>query len=102
MVLGVTNPYLIAAAMKTPEVQGFTLSQDIRDLAKQVEKLREASASGEHPNPRRRRCPQDLLPALAHPIATTWFQLRIVGVTKKQKGRHAPFLCAARFAAAPP
>jgi predicted LPLAT superfamily acyltransferase len=38
-VLGVTNPYLIAAAMKTPEVQRFTLSQDIRDLAKQVEKL---------------------------------------------------------------
>ena len=38
-VLGITNPYLIAAAMKTPEVKGFTLSQDIRDLAKQVEKL---------------------------------------------------------------
>ena len=38
-VLGVTNPYLIAAAIKTPEVQGFTLSQDIRDLAAQVEKL---------------------------------------------------------------
>jgi hypothetical protein len=44
MVLGVTNPYLIAAAMKTPEVQGFTLSQDIRDLAKQVEKLARFSA----------------------------------------------------------
>ena len=38
-VLGVTNPYLIAAAIKTPEVRGFTLSQDIRDLAAQVEKL---------------------------------------------------------------
>ena len=38
-VLGITNPYLSAAAMKTPEVKGFTLSQDIRDLAKQVEKL---------------------------------------------------------------
>jgi len=38
-VLGVTNPYLIAAAIKAPEVRGFTLSQDIRDLAAQVEKL---------------------------------------------------------------
>jgi hypothetical protein len=38
-VLGVTNPYLVAAAMKTPEVRGFTLSQDIRDLAAQVERL---------------------------------------------------------------
>jgi hypothetical protein len=38
-VLGVTNPYLIAAAMKAPEVRAFTLSQDIRDLAAQVEKL---------------------------------------------------------------
>lgn len=38
-VLGITNPYLIGAALKTPEVQGFTMSQDIRDLAKQVEKL---------------------------------------------------------------
>ena len=38
-VLGMTNPYLVAAAMKTPEVRGFTLSQDIRDLAAQVEKL---------------------------------------------------------------
>jgi len=38
-VLGMTNPYLVAAAMKTPEVRGFTLSQDIRDLAAQVERL---------------------------------------------------------------
>ena len=38
-VLGVTNPYLIAAAMKVPEVRSFTLSQDIRDLAARVEKL---------------------------------------------------------------
>ena len=38
-VLGVTNPYLVAAAMKTPDVQGFTLSRDIRDLAAQVERL---------------------------------------------------------------
>ena len=38
-VLGMTNPYLVAAAMKTPEVLGFTLSQDIRDLAAQVERL---------------------------------------------------------------
>ena len=37
--LGVTNLYLTAAAMKTPEVQRFTLSQDVRDLAKEVEKL---------------------------------------------------------------
>lgn len=39
MVLGVTNPYLIAAAIKTPKARGFFLSQDIRDLANQVEKL---------------------------------------------------------------
>ena len=38
-VLGITNPYLIAAVTKTPEVLGFTLSQDIRDLALRVEKL---------------------------------------------------------------
>lgn len=38
-VLGVTNPYLVAAAVKTPEAQGFTLSQDIRDLAAHVERL---------------------------------------------------------------
>ena len=38
-VLSMTNPYLVAAAMKTPKVQGFTLSQDIRALAWQVERL---------------------------------------------------------------
>jgi len=38
-VLGVTNPYLVAAAMKAPEVRGFTLSRDIRDLAAHVERL---------------------------------------------------------------
>lgn len=38
-VLGVTNPYLIAAAVQRPEVRGFTLSRDIRDLAARVEKL---------------------------------------------------------------
>ena len=38
-VLGVTNPYLVAAAMKTPDARGFTLSRDIRDLAAQVERL---------------------------------------------------------------
>ena len=38
-VLGVTNPYLITAAIEIPEAQGFILSQHIRDLAKQVEKL---------------------------------------------------------------
>ena len=38
-VLGITNPYLVAAAMKTPEVRAFTLSRDIRDLAAQVDKL---------------------------------------------------------------
>ena len=38
-VLGIANPTLIAAATKTPEVRGFTLSRDIRDLAARVEKL---------------------------------------------------------------
>jgi len=38
-VLGLTNPYLVAAAMKTPEVRGFALSQDIHDFARQAEKL---------------------------------------------------------------
>ena len=38
-VLGMTNPYLIAAAAKKPEVIGFTLSRDIRDLAAHVERL---------------------------------------------------------------
>ena len=36
-VLGVTNPYLVAAAVEKP--RGFLLSDDIRDLARQVEKL---------------------------------------------------------------
>jgi hypothetical protein len=38
-VLGVTNPYLIAAAVRVPGARRFTLSRDIRDLAAQVEKL---------------------------------------------------------------
>ncbi|MBW2585652.1 MAG: hypothetical protein JRD92_01745 [Deltaproteobacteria bacterium] len=38
-VLGITNPYLVAAAIKRSEVRGFTLSRDIRDLAARVEKL---------------------------------------------------------------
>ena len=38
-VLGITNPYLVAAATKTSEVRVFTLSRDIRDLAAQVERL---------------------------------------------------------------
>lgn len=38
-VLGVTSPYLVAAAVKKPGLQSFTLSRDIRDLADQVEKL---------------------------------------------------------------
>jgi hypothetical protein len=38
-VLGMANPYLIAAAATNPEVIGFTLSQDIRDLAAHVERL---------------------------------------------------------------
>jgi len=38
-VLGITNPYLVAAAMNTPDVRRFTLSRSIRDLAAQVEKL---------------------------------------------------------------
>jgi hypothetical protein len=36
-VLGVTNPYLVAAAVERP--RGFLFSEDIRDLARQVEKL---------------------------------------------------------------
>lgn len=36
-VLGVTNPYLVAAAVETP--RGFLLFDDIGDLARQVEKL---------------------------------------------------------------
>ena len=38
-VLGVTNPYLVAAAIKAPAVRRFTLSQDILDLAAHVDKL---------------------------------------------------------------
>jgi len=39
-VLGMTNPYIVAAAaQKKPEVLRFMLSQDIRDLAAQVERL---------------------------------------------------------------
>jgi hypothetical protein len=36
-VLGVTNPYLVAAAVEKPG--SFLLSEDIRELARQVEKL---------------------------------------------------------------
>ena len=38
-VLGMTNPYVIAAAAAKPEVLGFKLSGDIRNLAAQVERL---------------------------------------------------------------
>jgi len=38
-VLGVSNPYLIRAALPTPKAQRFLLSQDIRDLAKRVDDL---------------------------------------------------------------
>jgi len=38
-VLGMTNPYLIAAAATKPEVRRFTLSRDILDLAARVERL---------------------------------------------------------------
>jgi hypothetical protein len=38
-VLGVTNPYLVAAAMKKPEAQGFTFSKDLRKLYHRVERL---------------------------------------------------------------
>jgi hypothetical protein len=38
-VLGVTNSYVVAAAVKKPRVLGFTFSQDLRDLAIRVEKL---------------------------------------------------------------
>lgn len=38
-VLGITNPYVVAAAATKPEVLGFTLSRDIRDLAAHVERL---------------------------------------------------------------
>jgi predicted LPLAT superfamily acyltransferase len=38
-VLGITNPYVVAAAIKAPAVRRFTLSQDILDLAAHVDKL---------------------------------------------------------------
>jgi len=38
-VLGMSNPYVIAAVAERPEVLGFTVSQDIRDLAAQVTQL---------------------------------------------------------------
>ena len=38
-VLGVTNPYLVAAAMKKPEARGFTFSKDLRKLYHRVETL---------------------------------------------------------------
>jgi hypothetical protein len=38
-VLGLSNPYVIAAAMESPEVLGFTLSQDIRAMVKRFDKL---------------------------------------------------------------
>ncbi len=38
-VLGLSNPYLIAASMEAPPVRGFTLSQEIRDLVRRVDKL---------------------------------------------------------------
>lgn len=38
-VLGVTNPYVIASALKTPRARGFTFSKDLRELAHRVEKL---------------------------------------------------------------
>ena len=38
-VLGVTNPYLVAATMKTSEVLRFGFSRNIRDAADRLEKL---------------------------------------------------------------
>ena len=38
-VLGMMNPYVVAAAAKKPKVLGFTFSKDLRDLAKRVEHL---------------------------------------------------------------
>ena len=38
-VLGMANPYVIAAAATKPEVRRFTLSRDIRYLAARVERL---------------------------------------------------------------
>ncbi len=39
VVLGMTNPYLVAAAATKPEVIGFTLSRDILGLAAHMERL---------------------------------------------------------------
>ena len=38
-VLGVSNPYVIAAAVPTPKTQRFLLSKDIRALVKRVDRL---------------------------------------------------------------
>jgi len=38
-VLGMNNPYLIAAATRKPQVIRFLLSRDIRDLVARVDKL---------------------------------------------------------------
>ena len=38
-VLGVSNRYVIAAAVRTPKAQRFLLSKDIRDLVKRVDRL---------------------------------------------------------------
>ena len=39
VVLGVSNPYVIANAAEVPELRGFTLSRDIRKFALRFEKL---------------------------------------------------------------
>lgn len=38
-VLGLNNPYLIAAAAGTPQLQGFAFSSDLLDFARRVQKL---------------------------------------------------------------
>ncbi len=38
-VLGVMNPYLVASALKKPEVRGFTFSKDLQKLYLRVETL---------------------------------------------------------------
>lgn len=38
-VLGVSNPYLVRAAVPTPKARRFLLSEDIRDLAKRVDNV---------------------------------------------------------------
>ena len=38
-VLGVSNSYIIRAAIPTPRAHRFLLSEDVRDLAKRVDKL---------------------------------------------------------------